>query len=112
MRDSSRSVGWRLREIARAPRDKAPPSQDKMKRAYGKLLQATGRVVVLSKRFSKEIGNGVKRCIEPVQQIILKGQQGVIDEMLPLVQQVIRQTKARVFDGESRSEGKIVSQLV
>jgi transposase, IS5 family len=29
--------------------------------------------------------------------------------MLPRVQQVIRQTKARIFHGDSRSEGKIVS---
>ena len=29
--------------------------------------------------------------------------------MLPRVQQVIRQTKTRIFHGDSRSEGKIVS---
>ena len=109
LRDSTRSVGWRLREIGRTARSKAPASQDKMKRAYGKLLETTARVVGQAKRFSKEIGAGVKRCLEPVQQVILEGHGRFIDEMLPRVQQVIRQTKARIFDGESRSEGKIVS---
>jgi hypothetical protein len=33
LRDRSRSVGWRLLEIARAARGKAPPSRDMMKRA-------------------------------------------------------------------------------
>ncbi len=32
-----------------------------------------------------------------------------LNEMLPRVQQVIRQTKARIFHDDSRSEGKIVS---
>ena len=57
LRDRSRSVGLRLLEIARAARGKAPPSQAKMKLAYGRLLNATGRVVGQAKRFSKEIAD-------------------------------------------------------
>ena len=39
LRDRGRGVGLRLLEIARAARGKAPPSQAKMKLAYGRLLQ-------------------------------------------------------------------------
>jgi len=109
LRDRSRSVKQRVWEIARAARSKAPPSQEKMKRAYGKLLEAAGRVVGQAKRFSREIGNGVKRCTDAVKQVVLEGQRQVLDEMVPRVQQVIRQTKARIFEGDTRSEGKIVS---
>jgi IS5 family transposase len=109
LRDRSRSVKWRMLEIARAARDKAPPSRDKMKAAYGKLLQATGRVVGQAKRFAKEIGDGVKHCTEIVQQTALQGHLQVLDVMVPRVQQVMRQTKARIFRGDTRSEGKIVS---
>src|SRR5215471_4694797 len=42
LRDRSRSVKWRMLEIARAARGKAPPSRDKLKAAYSSLLQATG----------------------------------------------------------------------
>ena len=63
LRDRGRSVGLRLLEIARAARGKAPPRQAKMKLAYGRLLNATGRVVGQAKRFSKEIATGVKHSI-------------------------------------------------
>ena len=109
LRDRSRGVGLRLLEIARAARGKAPPSQAKMKLAYGRLLNATGRVVGQAKRFSKEITTGVKYSLMPASQPVLEGHRQLLDEMLPRVQQVIRQTKARIFHGDSRSEGKIVS---
>jgi transposase, IS5 family len=109
LRDRSRGVKWRVLEIARAARGKAPPNRDKLKAAYSSLLQATGRVVGQAKRFSREIGDGVKRCTAIVQQTALEGQRRVLDTMVPRVQQVIRQTRARIFQGETRSAGKIVS---
>jgi IS5 family transposase len=109
LRDRSRSVKWRVLEIARAARGKAPPSRDKLKAAYGSLIQATGRVVGQAKRFSREIGDGVKWCTAIVQQRALEGHRQVLDVMVPRVQQVMRQAKARIFRGDTRSEGKIVS---
>ena len=108
-RDRSRSVKHRVIEIARAARGKTEPCRDKMKRAYGKLVEATGRVVGQAKRFSKEIGAGVKRCADVVEQLALQAQRQLLDQMVPLVQQVLRQTKARIFAGDTHSEGKIVS---
>ena len=109
LRDRSRSVKWRVLEIARAARGKAPPSRDKLKAAYGSLLQATGRVVGQAKRFSREIGDGMKRCTTMVQQAALEGHRQVLEVMVPRVQQVMRQAKVRIFHGDTRSEGKIVS---
>jgi transposase, IS5 family len=109
LRDRSRSVKWRMLEIARAARGKAPPSRDKLKAAYSNLLQATGRVVGQAKRFSREIGDGVKHCAAIAQQAALDDQRRVLDMMVPRVQQVMRQTRARIFRGETRSAGKIVS---
>ena len=70
LRDRSRSVQHRLLEIARATRGKVP-NQERMKRAYGRLLEATGRVVGQAKRFSQEIGAGVKRCTAEAEQLAL-----------------------------------------
>ncbi|HME25107.1 MAG TPA: ISNCY family transposase, partial [Acetobacteraceae bacterium] len=91
LRDRSRSVKWRVLEIARAARGKAAPSRGKLKAAYGSLLQATGRMVGQARRFSNEIGDGVKRCAEIVQQAALEGHRQVLDVMVPRVQQVMRQ---------------------
>jgi IS5 family transposase len=109
LRDRSRSVKWRVLEIARAARGKAAPSRDKLKAAYGSLLRATGRVVGQAKRFSKEIGDGVKRCAELARQTAMEGHRRTLDMMVPRVQQVMRQTKARIYQGDTHSAGKIVS---
>ena len=39
----------------------------------------------------------------------LEGHRQVLDTMVPRVQQVLRQAKARIFRGDTRSAGKIVS---
>ena len=109
MRDRSRSVKLRVLDIARAARSKVPQSQEKLKRAYRKLLDSTGRVVGQAKRFSREIADGVKRSADFMQQAALEGLRQEIDTMLPRVQQVIRQTKARVFGGDTHAEGKLFS---
>ena len=109
LRDRSRSVKLRVMEIARTARSKVPQSQEKLKQAYGKLLDATGRVVGQAKRFSQEIAQGLKRSADILQQAVLEGLRQEIDTMLPRVQQVIQQTKTRIFGGETRAEGKILS---
>ena len=109
LRDRSRSVRLRLLEIGRVVRGKAVPNRERLQRAYGRLLEATGRVVGQAKRFSREIGAGVKRCTEIVEQAVLEGLRQALDEMILRVHQVMRQTKARIFGGDNRSEGKLVS---
>ena len=39
----------------------------------------------------------------------LEGHLRILDTMVPRVQQVMRQTKARIYRGDTRSAGKIVS---
>ena len=109
MRDRSRSVKLRVLDIARAARSKVPQSQEKLKQAYGKLLDSIGRVVGLAKRFSREIADGVKQSASFMQQAALEGLRQELETMLPRVQQVIRQTKARIFGGDTHAEGKLFS---
>ncbi len=73
------------------------------------MLDVAGRVVGQAKRFSGELGEGVKRCKGMIQQAALEGQRQALDAMVPRLQQVMRQTKARIFLGDTRSENKIVS---
>jgi transposase, IS5 family len=109
LRDRSRSVKLRLLEIARVARAKGPVSPEKLKQRYGRLLNATSRVVGQAKRFSKEITDGVKRSADILKQIALDGLRQEIDTMLPLVRQVMRQTRERIFRGNTRAGGKILS---
>jgi IS5 family transposase len=109
LRDRSRGVKRRLLEIGRTVRGKAAPNRDRLQRSYGRLLDATGRVVGQAKRFSREIAIGVKHCTEIVKQAVLEGLRQALDEMIPRVRQLMQQAKARIFGGNTHSAGKLVS---
>src|SRR5215831_11311722 len=99
----------KITKIARAARAKGCQSGAKLTRAYRSLLETTSRVVGQAKRFATQIGNGVKHAADIDGQIVLEGLRREIEQKVPLVQQVMRQTKARIFAGDTHAEGKIVS---
>src|ERR1051325_10787075 len=105
MRDRMRSVNPRILKIARASRDISEKGKEKRVAAYSKLLGITSRVVGQAKKFSAEIASKVKRGPRKTLQKAKRQ----LDEMIPRVQQVMRQTRQRVLGGDTRAEGKIVS---
>ena len=109
LRDRSRSVQLKVLEIARAARAKGQQSQERLKSAYGRLLHATSRVVGQAKRFAEEIAAGVKRPKTTSKQMVLEGLREELETMVPLVKQVTKQARARIFRGETRTPGKILS---
>ena len=109
LRDRSRSVKLRLLEIGRVARAKGPINQDKLQQRYRQLLDTTSRVVGQARRFSEEIVQGVKRSTTVLQQLALDGLRQELDQITSRVQQVMKQTRARIFRGNTRSEGKLLS---
>ena len=109
LRDRSRSMKLRVLDIARAARSKAKPGRVKLNRAYGQLLSSTSRVVGQAKRFAQDVAVGVKRAGSFSKQLALEGMRTEIERMVPLIRQVMKQTRARIFRSDTRSEGKIVS---
>jgi transposase, IS5 family len=109
LRDRTRSVKLRLLEIGRAARSKGPVRQERLTQHYCRLLDATSRVVGQAKRFSEEIAQGVKRSRSLLKQPALERLRRQLDKIMPLVQQVMKQTRARIFRGNTRSEGKLLS---
>jgi IS5 family transposase len=109
LRDRTRSVRYRLIEIGRASRSKGKQRKEKLQEAYEKLLAATGRVVAQAKRFAQEVAEGVKRSAEVLQQAALEGLQKELETMIPRVEQVVQQTRTRVFGGDTHAEGKLAS---
>jgi len=109
LRDRSRSVRHRLWEIGRIARSKGAQRQEKLTRAYQQLLATTSRVVGQAKRFSWEIGAGVKRSRDVLQQAALEGWRQELDTFVPRVQQVLRQTRARILGGDTHVADKLLS---
>ena len=109
LRDRTRSVKLRVLAIARASRNKSDQGKAKLKTLYQTLLGTTGRVVGQAKRFVADMTAGVKRSVDLMQQRVVDSLKAELEVMLPRVQQVIRQTKARVLGGDTRAAGKLVS---
>jgi IS5 family transposase len=109
VRDRRRGMQRRLVEIGRSTRSKGKVAQEKVKTIYRKVVEVTSRVVGQAKKFSAEIGRGIKYSVDVLQQAMLDGLGHQLEAFVALVQQVIRQTKARVFGGNTRAENKLVS---
>jgi transposase, IS5 family len=107
LRDRSRSVKRRILQIAYASRDKSERGQQKMKAAYSKLLEATSRVVGQAKKFSGAIAAQVQQD----GRAVLQKAKRQLDEMIPRVQQVMKQARERVLRGNTRATNKILSMF-
>jgi IS5 family transposase len=109
LRDRSRAVKLRTIEIARIARAKGPVNYERLKRVYWHLLTSTSRVVRQARRFCQEISDGTKRSRNILKQLALEGLREDLEEMSALVRRVIHQTRQRIFHGNTRTEGKILS---
>lgn len=103
IRNRTRSVNKRVIAIATAGRHKGPEGELKRKRQYRELL-----------RLSRQILNDSKRVIEEVDRMPRpnKGLRALSDKLSVVatrVRQVVKQAKARIFDGLTQLPGKIVS---
>ena len=109
LRDRTRSVKLRLLDISRTARAKGLLNHEKLKQGYRRLLNSTSRVVGQAKRFSHEISAGVKRARGILKRLALQGLQQELETMMPLVRQVMRQTRERIFRSNTRAEDKLFS---
>lgn len=109
LRDRSRSVRYRVLEIARASRSRSEQGKDKLKQTYQKLLAASGRVVAQAQRFASEVASGVKQANSAMGQLILEASRQYLETMIPRARQVMRQARERVIKGNTHVAGKLVS---
>jgi len=109
LRDRSRSVKLRILEIGRIARTRGGPNRERLQQGYEKLLSSVSRVVGQAKRFSREIADGAKRAGDVMRQAALESLRQEVETIVPRVQQVMRQTKQRVFGGDTHVAEKLVS---
>jgi IS5 family transposase len=109
LRDRTRAVGYRVRQIALASRRRLPQGQERLKSCYRKLLYHTARVVGQAKRFVEEVATGRKRARNRRQQRTLQAAKSYLERIIPLVRQVMYQARERIFKGNTHVPGKLVS---
>jgi transposase, IS5 family len=104
VRDRMRSVNRRTIAIATAGRHRGPEGEEKRKKEYRELL-----------RLSRQILNDTKRVMAEMDLMPArrkKGLRGLSDGLSAVsarMRQVLKQTKARIFEGLTQLPGKIVS---
>jgi IS5 family transposase len=111
LHERTRTVGYRVMEIARASRSRVPAGQERLKACYRKLLHSTARVVGQAKRFAHEVATGVKHARGMMEQLSLEAARAYLGHMIPLVQQVMHQTRERLLQGQY-TRGRQARELV
>jgi len=103
----ARAVKYRLLEISRAAKSLTPVNQRRIKKSYQQLVALAGQVVHQTGKVMKHWHKGKLPVVG--SWLSVTTQMARLAHFLPLVGKVIQQTQQRVFRGNTRVEGKIVS---
>jgi transposase, IS5 family len=107
--DHGRAVKHRLLEIGRAAKCLTEANQERMQDSYQKLLGLTRGVVRQTIEVVQRWTQGRLKVVgKPLR---VETQIGQLRHFLPLVENVIRQTKERVLHGNSHVEEKVLSMF-
>ena len=109
LRDRTRSARRCAMQIARICRGRGQQSKDRLQQCYRKLLSITGRVVGQANRFVREVVTGIKGSADFITQAAIEEYCVYLDTMIARVQRVMRQARERIFGGDTRTPGKLVS---
>jgi IS5 family transposase len=102
-----RAVKHRLLEISRAAKCLTQANQERMRDSYQKLLALSRGVV---RQASEVVQRWAEKRLKVVGKLLrVEAQISQLRRFLPLVEQVITQTKKRVLSGDSHVEGKVLS---
>src|SRR5271165_5322104 len=104
VRNRMRTVTKRVIAIGQALRHKGPEGELKRKKEYRQLLRVTRQILNDSRSVLQEVEALPPRRRSGVRQL---GER--LETMAEQVRRVVRQTKARVFDGLTQFPGKLVS---
>ena len=104
VRDRMRSVRKRVMAIALATRYRGEEGEERRKKQYRELLSLTRKVVNQARRVLEEVKEVPRRRRFPLESLAES-----LETMMGRVQQVVKQTKLRIFAGITKSQEKIVS---
>jgi transposase, IS5 family len=103
VRDRMRSIRKRVLAIALSTRLVGPPGEKRRKRQYRELLSLTRKVINQAQRVLAEVKQSPRR------RTAVEGLAQSLETMVGRVRQVVKQTRMRIFAGDTKAPGKIVS---
>jgi IS5 family transposase len=110
MRNRSKAVRNRALEIARAARSRHKDAKQRREKSYRSLLKIVRPMVANATRVVKKLGDRrVTRHLNWADEMVAHAVKDELDVMLPRVEQVIRQTRARICQGINDFPDKLFS---
>ena len=107
MVDHGRAVKHRLLEICRAAKSLTPADQQRLQDSYRKLLGLTRVVVRQARAVLEGWEKGRLKVVGDRRQVQTQTRQ--LRHFLPLVEKVVAQTRERIWKGNARVVGKVLS---
>jgi transposase, IS5 family len=104
----ARATKHRVLEIGRAARTLTQAGQEQLKQSYKKLIGLTQRVRVKAAAVLEELKEG-QLVARPEAFMKVLAAEASLKQYLPLVEKVITQSQARIFQGQTRHPEKILS---
>jgi len=104
VRNRMRTVRKKVVAIAIAARQKGAAGEEKRRHIYKELLSVTRKIVNQSKRMMEEVDQFGRR-----KKKQFSGLRRQLSTMVERVEQVAKQTRARVFEGNTKFDEKLVS---
>lgn len=110
LRDRSKSVRNRVLEIARAARAKGSAAHERREQSYRQLLRIVRPVVTAAKRAASKLDDDrVTRHLGFMDGLAANALKDELERFVPRVEQVIRQTRARICRGDNNYPDKLLS---
>jgi IS5 family transposase len=109
IRSRLRAANRRVREIGRASRGGTPQGRQRLQLGYRQLLALTRATIREARRVLQSPEQGPPAAASGAVQRAVQRARDVVQTFVPRVEQVIAQTRARVFGGDTRYPAKLLS---
>jgi IS5 family transposase len=106
VRNRLRSVGRRVLEIGRQAR--SPETRDALVRSYRKLMATTRAVMRDAKTMVRRIGQRLRTASAATATSLTRAHQQ-LQQLQPVVERVLEQTRARIVGGDTHVADKVLS---
>lgn len=109
LRNRLRAVNRRVRDIGRASLGRATEGRARLQQGYRRLLALTGGTLREARRVQQQLTETPPRLASAAAQRVVQRALAVLATFLPRVEQVIAQTRARVWGGDTHYPDKLLS---
>ncbi len=109
LRNRMRATTHRVLEIARAARSRAGQGRERLEQGYRGLLSTVRSTVRDAERVCAELASGARVAVSTRAVRAVTSSQAQLEHFVPLVRQVMAQTRVRIFQNDTHYSDKLFS---